>query len=263
MAEGDVLYEKRGRVVIITMNRPQRMNALSGGMLDELNKAWTHFADDEDAWVGVLTGAGDKAFSAGADLKDMAEANASGNKPKSRGRGSVVPPSTPRGLEIYKPTIAAVNGYALAGGWWMAQDCDMIVADETAQFGITETLWNLPGPWAADLTSRISIRHAIEATVVPERITAQRAREMGFVNWVVPKGKALERALEIATSIAERCAPACTRSFIEMYYRCHGKPVAEARALGMHIQRPLMTMEDSKEGPRAFAEKRKPQFKNR
>ncbi|MEE9286068.1 MAG: enoyl-CoA hydratase-related protein [Dehalococcoidia bacterium] len=258
----DLLYEKRGRVALLTMNRPHRMNALSTGLLEALHEGWTRFAGDDDAWVAVLTGAGDRAFCAGADLKDMDQRQQSSDDgPPARRfkyRGF-----TPRELHIYKPTIAAVNGYALAGGWWMAQDCDLVVASEEAQFGITETLWNLPGPWAADLTTRISIRHAIEATVVPERISAHRAWQMGFVNWVVPKDQVLPKALEIAEAIAERCAPGATRAFIETYYRCFGMPTDQARATAGHIQRHLMTMEDAKEGPRAFVERRKPAFKNR
>ena len=258
----DLLYEKRGRVALLTMNRPNRMNALSQGLLQALHDGWKRFADDDDAWVAVLTGSGEKSFCAGADLKDMNERRTQ-EKPGEPRKVMKYLGYSPRELNIYKPTIAAVNGYALAGGWWMAQDCDMVVAAEHAEFGITETLWNLPGPWAADLTSRVSIRHAIEATVVPQRIPAKRAYEMGFVNWVVPKGQALAKALEIAESIAERCAPAATRSFIEMYYRSHGMPIEQARAFGSHMQRHLITMEDSKEGPRAFVEKRKPVFKNR
>ncbi len=258
----DLLYEKRGKVALLTMNRPNRMNALSQGLLDALHEGWTRFAEDDDAWVAVLTGAGDRAFCAGADLKDMNERRQQEGQAAPRRRFRYMG-YTPRELKVYKPTIAAVNGYALAGGWWMAQDCDLVVAAENAEFGITETLWNLPGPWAADLTSRVSIRHAIEVTVVPQRVSAQRAYEMGFVNWVAPQGQALAKALEIAQSIAERCAPACTRAFVETYYRCHGLPIEPARALATDIQRHLTSMEDAREGPRAFVEKRQPVFKNR
>ncbi len=254
----EVLYERRGPIAIITMNRPDRMNALNPAVINGLHDSWMRFRDEEDAWVAILTGNG-RAFCAGADLSMMSDMS-----DRARGGGAMdrINIVTPRSLNIFKPTIAAVNGYALAGGLWMAMDCHLCVAAEEAEFGITETRWNLPGGWAADVTRHLSMRHAIEMTIVPRRIKAQRAYEMGFVNWVVPREQVLDKALEIAEAILEN-APAACRTYIETFYRTYNLPYEQALSFASHIQKNLLSMEDAKEGTRAFLEKRKPEFKNR
>ena len=262
----EVLYERRGRIAIITLNRPDKLNALNTEVFNGLTSAWTRFQNEDDAWVAILRGAG-RAFCAGADLGNMA-APASGAEDgdllhPSRTPGEVpIMRVTPRGLDIFKPTIAAVQGYAVAGGFWMAMDCHMCMAAETAEFGITEPRWNLPGGWAADGMRHINLRHAVEITVVPRRISAARAYEMEFVNWVVPDDELMDRALETAEAVLEN-APAACRAYIETYYRTHNLPYEQAVALAGHIHKHLISMEDGREGPRAFMEKRKPEFKNR
>jgi len=258
----EVLYERRGRVALITLNRPDKMNALNVDVFRGLSDAWTRFRDEEDAWVAILTGNG-RAFCAGADLSMM-----SGMSARARGEDSDGPPMerlnivTPRSLNIFKPTISAVNGYALAGGFWMAMDCHLCVAAEEAEFGITEPRWNLPGGWAADVTRHLNMRHAIEVTIVPRRIPAQRAYEMGFVNWVVPRDQLMDKAFEIAGAILEN-APGAVRAYIETFYRTYNLPYEQAMAFGNHIQSRLISMDDAQEGTRAFLEKRKPDFKNK
>jgi enoyl-CoA hydratase len=241
------------------------MNALNLAVFQGLHDAWTRFRDEEDAWVAILTGNG-RAFCAGADLSMMSEMSsrargeeASDGEGARQERINIV---TPRSLNIFKPTIAAVNGYALAGGFWMAMDCHLCLAAEEAEFGITEPRWNLPGGWAADVTRHLNMRHAIEVTIVPKRITAQRAYEMGFVNWVVPRDQLLDKAFEVAASILEN-APAAVRAYIETFYRTYNLPYEQAMSFGNHIQSRLLGMDDAKEGTRAFLEKRKPDFKNR
>lgn len=257
MAEGECLYEKRGHVAILTLNRPERRNALSVSLAYELKKQWLRFKEDDDAWVAILWGGDGPTFCAGGDLKEMAEYNAAG-KP--------LPPwpdrCSPGDLEIFKPTIAAVNGHAMAGGVWMATMCHLVVAADTAEFAITEPRWNVGGGDQIDIIRMIGLRHAIEMTIYPRPIPAQRAYEMGFVNWVVPKGQELDRALEVADAILE-CGPAAVRAFIESYYRCYGMEHFNAVKLAGHIQKGLGSMEDAKEGPRAFVEKRRPNFQNR
>ena len=256
----EVLYERKGRIAVITLNRPDKLNALNPAMISGLADAWNRFRSEDDAWVAILTGNG-RAFCAGADLSMMADMSASARGEETSGQEAMTGIMTPRNMNIFKPTIAAVNGYAVAGGFWMAMDCHLCVAADSAEFGITEPRWNLPGGWAADVTRHLNMRHAIEVTIVPERITAQRAYEMGFVNWVAPKEKLMDKALEVAESILLN-APAACRTYIETFYRTYNLPYEQALSTGGHIQKNLLTMDDAQEGTRAFLEKRKPEFKN-
>ena len=260
MTEPAVLYAEKGRISIITLNRPRSLNAVNLEMRQLLRDAWLRFKQADDQWVAILTARGDRSFCSGLDLK---ERNQLGPE-----KGSIeaitkqIGPHLPRDLEIFKPTIAAVNGFALGGGFEMVQNCDLCVASENAEFAIVEPRWNLTGAWAANLTRQIGLRHALEMTIVPQRVPAQRAYEMGLVNWVVPPAQLMDKALEVANLILGN-GPASVASFIEMYHRTYGMSHAEAVALGNHIQKHLLRMEDTVEGPRAFAEKRKPNFRNK
>ncbi len=261
MADKDVvLYEKKGHIVTITMNRPERLNALNPALYEGLRNSWVQYREDDDAWVAILTAAGEKSFCAGNDLREMNDQKSAGTYKLPRPGSWVV--DSPRGLKIYKPSIAAVNGFALAGGFMMAQDCDLVVAAEEAEFAITEPRWNLSGSWCAPLTRQVSLRHAIEMTIVPWRISARRAYEMGFVNWVVPRAQLMQKAMQVAEAICEN-GPASVSAFLETYHRTYGMPAQEAIELGDHIQKHLRHTEDAKEGPRAFVEKRKPNWQNK
>ncbi len=262
MAQEDILDEVKGRIAVITLNRPERMNALDAETRQELQKAWNRYKNSGDQWVAILTAVGDKAFCVGQDLKKRAQAREDGVPTEQIYRATEqVGGFNPRELDIFKPTIAAVNGYALGGGFRLAQSCDLCVASENAEFGITEPRWNLGGAWAADLTRQLSLRHAIEVTIVG-RVSAQRAYEMGFVNWVVPREKLMDKALEVANLILES-APASVAAFIELYHRTYGLSHNDALSLGAHIHKHLRSMQDSIEGPKAFKEKRKPVFQNK
>lgn len=254
-----LLYEKKDKIVTITLNRPERMNALSLELLDRMADAWVKFRDDEDAWVAIFTGTGDKAFSAGFDLIDQAERAQKGDV----GRPLVLPSCTPATLNVWKPVIAAINGYAIAGGFMMAQHCDIRIAAEHAQFGIAETRWNMPAFWVVDLTRQLSLAHALEIALWGDgRMTAQRGYEIGWINRVVPKEKLMEEAF----SWAERMlylAPRCVRNLKEIIYRGFYTPPSEGIAFAKALEQNLVGMEDSIEGPKAFAEKRKPVFKNK
>lgn len=261
--ESDVLlYEKKGypgtlgKVVVMTINRPERMNAVSIELANRLADAWQEFEEDEEAWVAILTGAGDRAFCSGADLSDPAiKAIGSGG---GTGKRREAAPSW-----ISKPTIAAINGFALAGGWQFAQICDIRIAAEHAEMGIAETKWNLGANWVCDLTRELNIGHALEIALWGDkRITAQRAYEMGWVNRVVPKEKLMEEAL----SWAERMlylGPRSVRNMKETIYRGYYMQTELGRRFGSSLSQNLRGMDDTSEGPRAFSEKRKPQFKNR
>lgn len=253
-----LLYEKKDRIVTITINRPERMNALSVETLLRLEEAWETFRDDDDAWVCVLTGAGDRAFCTGLDLKDQAEIYQKGEVLYTKKRRIQFYP-----LEIWKPIIAAVNGYAVAGGFNLAQHCDVRIAAENAEFGVAETRWNMGAGWVADLTHIVGLGHALEIVLWGDaRMPAKRAYEIGFVNRVVPKEKLMEEAM----SWAERSlnlGPRSVRNLKEILYRGAYLPTRDARAFANALEDNLLYMEDSKEGPRAFAEKRKPRFQNR
>ncbi len=242
-----LLYEKHDKVVVITLNRPERMNALSTELFERLAEAWEKFAADDDAWVAVVTGTGDKAFCAGADLGDVREA--------------VI--NTPRffGMQVWKPIIAAINGYAVAGGWMLAQKCDIRIAAEHAELGIAETRWNLPAGWVCSLTRQIGLGHALEIVLWGDRrISAQRAYEMGWVNRVVPKEKLMEEAM----SWAERMlylGPRSVRNIKEILYRAYYMPLEVGRRFAFALEQNIDGMEDTLEGPRAFVEKRKPIFR--
>lgn len=246
-----LLYEKKDRVVTITINRQERMNSVSVELVERLAEAWTQFRDDDDAWVAILTGAGDKAFCTGRDLIEQAESGL----PKKF--AEYFPHN------IWKPIIAAINGYAIAGGWQLAQACDIRIAAEHAELGIAETRWNMPAFWVYDLTRQLQLGHALEIALWGNRrITAQRGYEMGWVNRLVPKDKLMEEALSWADSM-RYLAPRCVRNLKQILYRGFYLPPSEAEAFAMALEQNLAGMEDSIEGPKAFAEKRKPVFKNK
>ncbi len=250
-----LLYEKKDRVVTITLNRPERLNALSLELTQRLTDAWVQFRDDDDAWVAIVTGAGDKAFCTGFDLVDQAERD-------ERGEGV---PELPRFYphQIWKPVIAAVNGYAIAGGLWLAKSCDIRIASEHAEFGIAETRWNMPAHWVYDLTAELNMGHTLEIALWGDRrIPAQRAYEMGLVNRVVSREKLMDEAMSWAESM-RYLAPRCVRNLKQIIHRGRYLAPSEAEAFGKALEVNLRGMEDTIEGPRAFAEKRKPVFKNK
>lgn len=261
MPEPVLIYEKRGdgRIVVMTMNRPERANALSIELNNAIVEGFERFVADDDAWVAILTGAGDKAFCAGADLKEMAEANATGIVLPERRHLSPLCET----YKVWKPTIAAINGYAIAGGWMVAQQCDIRIAAEHAELGISETRWNLGAEWVNDLPRQMLLGHVLEVVLWGDkRISAQRAYEMGWVNKVVPK----EQLMDEAMAWAERMlylGPQSVRNLKEILYRCYYMTPQEGRAFARALEQNLKGMQDTVEGPRAFVERRRPNFKNR
>ena len=248
-----LLYEKKGHLVTITMNRPERLNAMSDELVEKLVETWERFRDDDDAWVAILTGAGERAFCAGRDLKERVE----------KGRRKLKYPferTCPTGCQgLWKPVIAAVNGVAVAGGWYLAQNCDIRVASENATFGISEVKWNLGANWAVTLPRYVPLGLAMEIVLTGEQISAKRAYEIGFVNRVVPNDQLMAEAEKIADTILQ-CGPKSVWAHKELLWRGLSLSHDEGLAMSTHIVAPLYEMEDSKEGPRAFVEKRKPQW---
>ena len=249
-----VRYDRDGPVAWVTIDRPEARNALSEAVRTGLFDAVARFNAD-DAAVLVLTGAGDKAFCAGGDLKEMAEI------------GLEVPPPDflpifGRNVSVEKPTIAAVNGVAFAGGFLLAQMCDLCIAAEHARFAITEVKVGRGAPWAMPLPWLVPPRVALELLLTGEPIDAVRAYEVGLVNHVVPG----ERLHESVQALAERIAanaPLSVRAAKQMVYRAAVGRSDDELAIADAIWEPVYRSEDAQEGPRAFGERRPPQWKGR
>jgi enoyl-CoA hydratase/carnithine racemase len=217
--------------------------------------AWGRFERDREARVAILTGAGDKAFCAGADLKEMSQKKL-GNLPRN------FLPTLNINVHLSKPVIAAVNGVAYAGGWALVQMCDLVVAAETARFAITEAKVGRGMPWAVPLTHMIPQKVLLEILLTGDPISAQRAYEIGFVNHVVPAEQVMPKALTLAETIAAN-APLTVAAAKEMVYLATDMGRTAGLEAARHLFEHVYSSEDAQEGPRAFAEKRKPQWRGR
>jgi len=250
-----VRYEVTDGVAWLTIDRPEARNALNAEARAGLWTGIHRFNADQDANVLVLTGSGDQAFCAGGDLKEMAE------------DGLRVPPldfvpQFNRNVQVDKPTIAAVNGVAYAGGFLLALSCDLCVAAEEARFAITEVKVGRGAPWAAQLPWLIGARAALEILLTGEAIDAPRAREMGFVNRVVPRAELAETVQNLGVTIGAN-APLSVRAAKAMVYASAEHPRTEAFDVAERIWEPAYLSEDAQEGPRAFLERRPPVWKGR
>ena len=258
MAE-TILYEKTGNIVTITLNRPDSLNAINRLLRQEPADAILEFDGDPEAFVAVITGSG-RAFCSGRDLKERAEDNAQGVQAKAS--ASMTKESPFMWPRTWKPMIAAVNGFALAGGWSIAQMCDLRIGSEEAKLGISETKWSLLPPFGSILSKQIPLSAVLELVLTAQPVTAQRAYDMGFLNKVVPAEDLMEEALTMAQQIADN-APLAVQTFKELAYRGLNMSNQDISALTYQMYDALLLTEDSKEGPKAFAEKRKPQWKGR
>lgn len=250
-----ILYEMRGAVAIITINRPESRNAINREVREGLSSAWQRFETDPAARVAILTGAGERAFCAGMDLK---EASATGLKVPPRG----FIPTLGDAIQVSKPTIAAVNGLAVAGGWLFAQMCDLCVAAEHATFAITEARVGRGTPWAAPLIHMLPQRIMMELLLTGEPMSAARLQQLGYVNHVVGAAQLLPRSLELAERIAAN-APLTVRAARALVYAATESGRSEALRAGDRLFEPVYLSEDAQEGPRAFAEKRPPVWRGR
>jgi enoyl-CoA hydratase/carnithine racemase len=241
-----VLYELDGPVAWLTLNRPEARNALSRELREGIWAGFTRFRDDDDAKVLVLTGAGEKAFCAGGDLKEMADTELKVPPPDFL-------PYLNRNFELAKPVIAAVNGDALAGGFLLAQMCDLCVAADHARFGITEARWGRGAPWGAPLPWLIPPRVAMEMLITAELISATRAYEIGLVNKVVPGAGLRDATQEMAARIAGN-APLSVRAGKAMVYAAAEVGWTAALAEGDPLNEPANHSEDAHEGPPAIPE---------
>jgi len=249
-----VVYEQRGPVTVITINRPERMNAIGPQTHQELVDAWDRFRADDNALVGVLTGAGDAAFCAGGDLKAALAGELAIDASPADG---VLGPS--RWTDVYKPTIAAVNGVAYAGGLEWACWCHMAIADEHASFGVTCRRWNigLADGGTQRLPRIVGWRRAMELIITGRVIDSAEALEIGLVNEVVPSGTCLDRALELAETIAALPQPAI-RTDLEAAERGWGQPLAEGLRIEAECFNRLLGEPEILEGLRRFNERDHP-----
>lgn len=251
----EILYEVNDHVAVITINRPERRNAINDAVRLGLLEAWKRFDEDPDARVAILTGAGDRTFCAGMDLVDMSE----------KGLGSLPHGYLPilgDSVSVSKPVIAAVNGHAYAGGWLFAQMCDLCVASENASFAITEVKVGRAMVWAPPLINMIPQRLMLELLLTGKAISARRAYEIGFVNHVVPQAELMSRSMELARDIVD-AAPLTVAAAKEMVYMSTEMGRTAALRAAYHIFEPVLRSEDAQEGPAAFREKRKPNWRGR
>ena len=234
-----------------------------------LARAWKDFREDDAMRVAILTGAGDTAFCAGGDLKLLLPMFTGARQPETEwdhelmsNLGDVMATALLRPFELYKPIIAAVNGYAMAGGSEILQSTDIRIASRTASFGLTEVKRGLvPGGGSmVRLQRQIPYAKAMELLMTGDNMSAEEAHRVGFINEVVEPEALMPRALEIAAKIAKN-APLAVQAIKETAIRTNGIPLEEAFKIEHECSAKVMTSSDAREGPRAFAEKREPVFK--
>jgi E-phenylitaconyl-CoA hydratase len=254
-----VLYERDGHVATITYNRPEKLNAINGQLRQDLNAAWERFRGDEEAWVAIVTGAG-RSFCVGADLKDGAAS--AGSWPGSFWEIPTIN-SFESGLEVWKPTIAAVNGHCLGYGLTLVAACDFVIAARDAQFGMPEVRLGVPTiVGAIRLPRLVSWQHAMELLLTGERIGAGRAKEIGLAGWVVPHDELLDEARRLADRLVA-AAPLAQRAVKEVAVRTSTMPMLEAIRFGETMRLVALRTDDAAEGAAAARERRPPQWRGR
>jgi len=258
----DAIIDQRGHTLVLTLNRPEARNALSTEMLSTMVEAWDRVDADPEIRSCILTGAGGY-FCSGMDLK-AATAKPPGDSFKD---GSYDPSRIDallKGRRLTKPLIAAVEGPAIAGGTEILQATDIRVAGESAKFGVSEAKWSLypMGGSAVRLPRQIPYTLAADILLTGRHITAAEAKEMGLIGYVVPDGQALTKAFEIAETINKN-GPVAVQAMLKTIRETEGMGENEAFKIDTQLGIQVFLSEDAKEGPRAFAEKRTPEFKGR
>ena len=253
-----VKFEREGKVAVITLDRPEKLNAMNLDMYVEISERLLEIDRDESIWVGIVTGAGDRAFTAGADLISVHDPD---QLPGAW--GAVRADRFDLGLEVQKPLIAAVNGYCLAGGLELALVCDIRIASERAQFGTPEVKWNLLHGFGAQLLPDIvGLSNAMKLLLTGELIDASEAHRIGLVQEVVAHDTLLTRAHEVAEQIC-RNGPMAVRMTKELVMRSRDMTLADGVRYYQSLMRTIDASADLVEGTRAFAERRQPAFRNR
>ena len=251
-----IRYEKRDRVAVVTIDRPDAMNALTVEMLGALDAAFAEFEGDDDLWVAILTASGDRAFCTGMDLKEAIPLLTSGDELGYEDH-------TKRQFsDVFKPIIAAVNGHCIAGGMEMLAGTDLRVAAEHATFGLGEVRWGLVPAGGSHIRfpRQIPWALAMELLLTGDPIDARRAYEIGLVNRVVPADELMPTALKLAARICKN-GPLAVRTSKQIAVRSLG--LEAGFVLEKALAAKVFASDDAQEGPRAFAEKRKPRFTGR
>ncbi len=261
-----IRFESEGPVAILTIDRPKVHNALDFETSDALIDAWLRFRDDDDLRVAVLTGAGERSFCSGADLRGVGDFYKNLTSVQRMQRSEQVPGlgGITKNLAVDKPIIAAINGHCLAGGLEVALACDLRIASENATFGLPEVLRGvIPGAGGTQRLPRlIGPERALDLILTGRRIDAREAERMGLVTRVVALHDLRDEALSVARVIAEN-GPLAVRAAKAAIWRGLHLPLDEALRLEQYMAEPVRQSEDAQEGPRAFLEKRKPEFKGR
>ena len=259
----DIIYETRDNIAYITIDRPQAMNALGPAQQQEIIQVWQDFRDDPEALVAIVTGQGDRAFCAGADLKTYTPLLGERSSYEVRqdanrvGFGGIT-----RGLEIWKPIIAAVNGYALAGGLELALACDIRIASDNAQFGCSEVRrgFHHCDGGTVRLPLIVGLGNALKLQLTGEPIDAAEALRIGLVHQVTPPGELVNRAEQVASTIAA-LAPVAARYAKEAVFKGMDMTLDHGILLETDLTMVLQTTKDRDEGIRSFLERRDPEFR--
>ena len=253
-------FEVADHIARITLNRPEVMNAMDPEMYAALSQAWIEVRDNPDIWVAIITGAGDRAFTAGADLRKTIPRDPEMYEFWQTQKEQILN----RGLEVWKPIIAAINGYCLAGGMTLLFATDLRIATENAVFELSEVKRGiLPGNGGTQRAVRqMPYPIAMRMLLLGDRIDAQEAYRIGLINEVVPKDQLMSRAEDYARRLTQS-APLAVQAIKELAVRSQYMHINDGLRLESAIQFALRQTEDAKEGPRAFAEKRPPAYRGR
>lgn len=257
-----VVYEKSGHIATVTIDRPEALNAIDPRTYDELIEVWTDVRDDPDVWVAILTGSGDRAFCAGADLKELIPEL--GRRSRAGTLTDFNFGGITRGFDCPKPLIAAINGFALAGGLELALACDIRIAVEGARFGQPEVRWAIiPGAGGTQRLPRaIGLSAAMELILTGRQIDAPEALRLGLIHHVVPAADLQIEARRLAEALLAN-GPLALRAAKQAVLATYDLPLAQGLDLELRLFGDVLRSEDAIEGPRAFAEKRSPRFQAR
>ncbi|MFH1539788.1 MAG: enoyl-CoA hydratase-related protein [bacterium] len=263
-------YEKKNGIAYLTINRPEVHNAMDPETLVGLADAWEDYKKDDSLFCAIITGAGEKSFCAGADLAKLIPLITGARKPETdadnaiRSNPMLSQKALLRDFELWKPVISAINGHAIAGGMELVQATDIRIAAENATFGLQEVKWAIfpMGGSTVRLPRQIPFCNAMEILLTGERIDAREALRLGFVNRVVPQDKVMEEAERVAGIIAGN-GPLAVKAIKQATIQNIGLTIKDGLKKEMELAMPVFMSQDAKEGPKAFKEKRKPQYKGK
>ena len=260
----DLIFNKSDHIAYITLNRPEKMNAMNQEILDGLDDAWIRIRDDDEIWCAIINGAGERAFSAGVDLQDISDVAQVDDSDMPQAATKFQPRLLWKTLEVCKPIIAAVNGYCLAGGLELALACDFIIASDNSYFGLPEVSRAIipVGGGTQRLPRTVHFRKALEMLLTGDRMGAQEAYNIGLVNKVVPHLDLMSVSEELAIKIISN-GPLAVRAIKELAYKGMDMTLEQGLSFEKLVSDRISATEDAKEGPLAFTEKRKAVYKGR